>query len=244
MLHFFRKIRRDLLANSQFFKYLKYAVGEMVWVVLGILIALYINEWNKARLDIRYEKEILSDIQKDLQKELVLLKTWKEYTLDRIDRVSILDSLLREKTPEYNKSLDTLFGAIWGLHQYSLDHIAKYENLKSRGLDIIQVDSIKEQILILYEVDYRRFEIINDIEDNLNSDVILPYYLKNFTDANFRISATPVDFESVWEDHEYHNIVSLRLKVLQGNSLGNYNIIEQNMDHLNTMITNYLGQEN
>ncbi len=50
MLHFFRKIRRDLLANSQFFKYLKYAVGEIVLVVLGILIALYINNWKAVLL--------------------------------------------------------------------------------------------------------------------------------------------------------------------------------------------------
>ena len=62
MLHFFRRIRRDLLANSQFFKYLKYAVGEIVLVVLGILIALQINNWNEWRIEknrgIQYTKQI------------------------------------------------------------------------------------------------------------------------------------------------------------------------------------------
>ena len=48
---FFRKIRRDLLANSQFFKYLKYAIGEILLVVIGILIALQVNNWNEYRAD-------------------------------------------------------------------------------------------------------------------------------------------------------------------------------------------------
>ena len=56
MLPFFRKIRWRLAANNQFFKYSRYAIGEIVLVVVGILIALYINNWNEERK----EKEILN----------------------------------------------------------------------------------------------------------------------------------------------------------------------------------------
>ena len=66
MLHFFRKIRRDLLANSQFFKYLKYAVGEIVLVVLGILIALYINNENEKRKEQEKFNEILVEVEEEL----------------------------------------------------------------------------------------------------------------------------------------------------------------------------------
>ena len=66
MLTFFRKIRRNLLSNSQFFNYLQYAVGEIALVVLGILIALQINNWNENRKDINKSKAILGEFKKDL----------------------------------------------------------------------------------------------------------------------------------------------------------------------------------
>ena len=66
MIHFFRKIRRDLLANSQFFKYLKYAIGEIILVVLGILIALYINNKNEERKEQEKFNEILVEVEAEL----------------------------------------------------------------------------------------------------------------------------------------------------------------------------------
>src|SRR5210317_2055398 len=47
MLPFFRKIRYRLAKDNQFFKYARYAIGEIVLVVVGILIALQINNWNE-----------------------------------------------------------------------------------------------------------------------------------------------------------------------------------------------------
>ncbi|WKK66498.1 hypothetical protein [Lutimonas zeaxanthinifaciens] len=67
MLHFFRKIRRDLLANSQFFKYLKYAIGEIVLVVLGILIALYINNQNEQKKEQERINQVLVEVEKELE---------------------------------------------------------------------------------------------------------------------------------------------------------------------------------
>jgi len=50
MIKFFRKIRQDLLKKGNTGKYLQYAIGEIVLVVIGILIALSINNWNEGRL--------------------------------------------------------------------------------------------------------------------------------------------------------------------------------------------------
>ena len=47
MIKFFRKIRHKLLSDNKFSKYLVYAIGEIVLVVIGILIALSINNWNE-----------------------------------------------------------------------------------------------------------------------------------------------------------------------------------------------------
>ena len=50
MFRFFRKIRRNLLSENNFKKYLVYAIGEIILVVIGILIALQINNWNNKRI--------------------------------------------------------------------------------------------------------------------------------------------------------------------------------------------------
>ena len=244
MLHFFRKIRRDLLANSKFFKYLKYAIGEIILVVLGILIALYINEWNKTRLDFQFEKVILSGIQKDIKYEVNSLKDWNEWTIERVSRISTLDSLLHGEMPVYHKSLDTLFGAVWGLHAGAMDNKAKYENLKARGLNTIQVDSIRDQIIYIYETVYPVFDSHIEIEWFQNENALLPYYLKHFSNLSFRQSATPIDFESVWKDVQYHNIVSYRLIVLQANQGSFYPDALQEMEKLRRMIDHYLNEEN
>ena len=57
MIKFFRHIRQQLVMENKTSKYFKYAIGEILLVVIGILIALQINTWNTARLDNNKEKE-------------------------------------------------------------------------------------------------------------------------------------------------------------------------------------------
>jgi len=66
MIHFFRKIRHDLIANNKSYKYFKYAIGEIVLVVLGILIALQINNWNEERKNSDLFDARLVEVEKEL----------------------------------------------------------------------------------------------------------------------------------------------------------------------------------
>tara|TARA_B100000497_G_C7695677_1_gene424750 strand:- start:231 stop:434 length:204 start_codon:yes stop_codon:yes gene_type:complete len=62
MLTFLRKIRKSLIESGSSRKYLLYAVGEIALVVIGILIALQINNWNEFRKDRKVENDILREI--------------------------------------------------------------------------------------------------------------------------------------------------------------------------------------
>lgn len=68
MINFFRKIRKKLAADNKPLKYLRYAIGEIVLVVIGILIALQINAWSQFRNDRILEKKILKDLREELLK--------------------------------------------------------------------------------------------------------------------------------------------------------------------------------
>ena len=63
MIPFFRKIRKKMADDNQFFKYSRYAIGEITLVVVGILIALYINNWNEERKERKTEHLVLTEIR-------------------------------------------------------------------------------------------------------------------------------------------------------------------------------------
>ena len=67
MIHFFRRIRQGLLSQNRFSKYLLYAIGEVVLVVLGILIALNINNWNELKKKKRDERGLLIAVLENLE---------------------------------------------------------------------------------------------------------------------------------------------------------------------------------
>lgn len=69
MINFFRRIRRRLADDNQFFKYSRYAIGEILLVVVGILIALQINTWNEERKLAKTEKSYYRNLYNDLQRD-------------------------------------------------------------------------------------------------------------------------------------------------------------------------------
>ena len=68
MIKFFRHIRQNLLNEGKTTKYFKYAIGEIVLVVIGILIALQINNWNESNKDIKQEQTYLKNLKKRFKK--------------------------------------------------------------------------------------------------------------------------------------------------------------------------------
>jgi hypothetical protein len=93
MIPFFRKIRYNLTQNDQFYKYLKYAIGEILLVVLGILIALQINNWNdKRKNDILFQEsmeQIYNGLKTDTDRFNGILQGL-EFQVEKID--DILDN--------------------------------------------------------------------------------------------------------------------------------------------------------
>ena len=78
MIPFFRKIRKTLADDNKPLKYLRYAIGEIVLVVIGILFALQINSWNQNRLERIEEIEILKSLHSDFfQTKSKVLETIK-----------------------------------------------------------------------------------------------------------------------------------------------------------------------
>jgi uncharacterized membrane protein YgaE (UPF0421/DUF939 family) len=85
MIKFFRKIRQNLLMENKTGKYFKYAIGEIVLVVIGILIALQINNWNENRKTENIKQDYYYQILEDLKKDLKFSKaTIEEFENNKI----------------------------------------------------------------------------------------------------------------------------------------------------------------
>ena len=74
MIKFFRQLRQRLLTEGKTGKYLKYAFGEILLVVIGILIALQVSNWNKKRIDSDSEKEALFDLNTEIKSNIKALE--------------------------------------------------------------------------------------------------------------------------------------------------------------------------
>ena len=79
MIKFFRKIRQNLISEGKTARYIKYAIGEIVLVVIGILIALQINNWNTNYKRHQEEVQLLKDIHKEFLENKEQLKLVKSY---------------------------------------------------------------------------------------------------------------------------------------------------------------------
>jgi len=83
MLRFFRQIRKKLMEQNKIRTYLLYAIGEILLVVIGILIALQINNWNENRLNRQEQARILSDINIEITEAISsregIIREFEEY---------------------------------------------------------------------------------------------------------------------------------------------------------------------
>lgn len=107
MIKFFRKIRQNLLMENKTRKYLKYAVGEIVLVVIGILIALQINNWNENRKNRIAEADYYCRILEDLELNEKLIDETSELISNKIklckELISDLNRIPNDRSTILNK---------------------------------------------------------------------------------------------------------------------------------------------
>ena len=124
-----------MLRQNKFVKYLLYAIGEIVLVVIGILIALHINNWNNERENRRFEQEILQQIDINLAKdqaELIRIKGNFEKAIVSSEKVL---AAMEKGNP--HDSIKYWLGDVIQFDRFQ-PLTNSYEQLKSRGLEHIQ----------------------------------------------------------------------------------------------------------
>jgi len=114
MIKFFRPIRKDLIEKNKTGKYLKYAIGEIILVVIGILIALSINNWNEENKNEIVEQNFYKEILNDLEKDKVKLEGLRVFYNNRIEHAGWLLEMVRNPNVpidniEFGKRIQPLY---------------------------------------------------------------------------------------------------------------------------------------
>lgn len=113
MLKFFRKIRFNLMDTGKTSKYLKYAMGEIILVVIGILIALQINNWNESNKENNTANLLAKSLIEDLNKDVDFLKNALTFSEQKINSCDTLLNLLSKPQPKWdNKQIYESFNIV------------------------------------------------------------------------------------------------------------------------------------
>jgi hypothetical protein len=113
MIKIFRKIRQRLLSESKFSRYLLYAIGEIILVVVGILFALQINSWNEARVNQLKEHGLLLDLKAEFEYNQTALFRAIGFNKTVVQASIDLTAIIREdKLTEKASTVDSLLVAI------------------------------------------------------------------------------------------------------------------------------------
>ncbi|MBO6621719.1 MAG: hypothetical protein JJ892_00130 [Balneola sp.] len=149
MFKFFRRVRQALLSENKFSKYLLYAIGEIALVMIGILLALQVNNWNEERKSRSYELTMLSEVNEVMAKDVQILKNWIPHLKSVRYSFNRLASMKNDQ--EINKdSLDFHLRTIKGYGIVITINKAPFEAIKSGGLDRITNLEIRKNLSNLY----------------------------------------------------------------------------------------------
>ena len=167
MIKFFRKIRRKTLTENKFGKYLTYAIGEIILVVIGILIALSINNWNENRKNSIEERATLENLLENLN----LSKIQSEQLISEENQLkqNLIQILgVNSNNTKVNTEIisDSIFkNAVWDL-QSDMPTFNSYNNLKSTNkLSLIKNKNINEKFT---ELEFRQNKLNDILEDRLS----------------------------------------------------------------------------
>ncbi|MGA7837507.1 MAG: DUF6090 family protein [Ignavibacteriaceae bacterium] len=148
MIKIFRKTRQKLAAENKVAKYLRYAIGEIILVVIGILIALQVNNWNEQRKHKNEEIQFLKGFKRTLNEDIKNVnRVRKQYELTK-ESINILISSIEKDIP-YNDSLSHHFGRITQ-HWTLATNNEVFETLKSYNLNLISNEKLRYEIVGYY----------------------------------------------------------------------------------------------
>jgi hypothetical protein len=200
MIKFFRKIRQNSIKENKIINYLKYAIGEIILVVLGILIALSINNWNDNRKDRIAEKQLYKTLIESLESDLKDVRSTTKIIDSAIiaQRIFITESLESVKSRLSDTEIFNLIDKV-GYTSYSfVPNISLYNKIvQNKEIDLIQSDELQRKVIDLYEVQYWEYKDLDNTLERLAQEGLVSNFFGNISHMYIKntMEINPESFE-------------------------------------------------
>ena len=156
MIKFFRRIRQKLINKGNLRRYLFYAIGEILLVVLGILIALQINNWNTKQFDKNKERGYIEDIITDLSRDTSFIGS---NFLNIIERKKVALRNVKNHLIETPSKFDTLIllkevglAGLYGKRELLLNNSTYVELISTGNFRVISDKELRKKIINYYKL--------------------------------------------------------------------------------------------
>lgn len=186
----------------------KHALGEILFIFIGITMAIWFNNWNEAKKEQKVEIKSLAELKEAITQDLVDINENIAGFRERVNLYRILLKHIEEDLP-MTDSLKSRLPYLQGLTTF-LSNIGPYETLKSRGLETIRNDSIRLKISLYYDVEYERIQTNEKQHHSHYNEYLKPQLLKKFDLSTPYIS--PIDYEVLLEDFDFKQIIYWALR--------------------------------
>jgi len=204
MIKFFRNIRQHMIKENKVTKYLLYAIGEIVLVVIGILIALQVNQWNQNRNERKRELGYLKEIKTNLVSDSTNLNVVIDYNNHKI---MVYDSIIMMFDMKYSK-LDHAqyivanFPTIASFELFNINSTA-FDNMKSAdNLGILSNNLLRQELTAYYNynIDGSQEKLVlqtRKLTDYLNQSIVTKEMIEQFLGMKTKFpSESSVDVQS------------------------------------------------
>jgi hypothetical protein len=209
MINFFRRIRKKLADDNKPLKYMRYAIGEIVLVVIGILIALSINNWNDYRKDRIEEKNLYKTLIRSLNNDLIDVRD-KSVILDSAisaQRIFITNNSFESISSKYPFSeIRDLIIRVGQTSKSFVPNISIYNKImQNNQIDLIQSDALQMQIMALYDRAYWEYK---DLDASLENQYIAGINRNFFGNISHRVIMN--NWPALREDESRENYDALK----------------------------------
>lgn len=211
-------------------KYIRYAIGEITLVVIGILIAVQINNWNENKKVEKLELSLLKEMNENMEADIIDMNSNKEFHERGILSASIILSSFENNLPQ-NDSLNKHYGKVSLIPKYLRTETA-YKSFKDNGMRIIKNDSLRKLITQYYEEKTQFLKDYIDAEWNVQFQDSRDVSRKFFKKFEVFSDLIPQDYNELSKSQEYRNYLNNRI----GWSNVTVSLYENNIQEAESMI--------
>ena len=221
MLKFFRRIRQKLLNEGSLRKYLVYAIGEIFLVMVGILLALQVNNWNEKRLEALQEKTTLSNLNTEFKENLKNLDSINKYLLKTISATETIFSMFQEESHLNISNIDSLLQKALDSPSWKPSEFVLNDLKNSGGLSKLKNIELKK-LLFKWTCFFNELKESMDQIENTNLQLLehIKIYgsLRNIDteDKSFKYnrSRLSVNNMSLLKSYQFENYIDDKLYIL------------------------------